>query len=427
MPETGRRVTLATLSALGVLWAGYLALQLSAVHFDGLSHIDVLVYRAGGHAIIDGNSIYAQDFADVNSSPVGLPFTYPPFSALLFAPLAIVPAGVAKIIMVALNVVASAVLLGLVVVAVQNRWDRLRNWPSLTAPISVRTGIVMFVSAVVFLLSVPVLSNFSFGQVNIVLAALVALDLLLPSVRWPRGLLVGFAVAIKLTPAVFMGYFFVTRQWRALAVSMATTAAVVGISWLIIPSDTVRYFTSTLFDATRIGGLAYSSNQSMRGVMERIPAMDAVHGVVWVVATALVLLLGIVAIKVNCQAGDTVAAVLSAGYIGLLCSPVSWGHHWVWLSVTAVYFLVRWAATGGTRNLVAGITVAVVALAAPWVWLPNTEGRERLWNPVEHVLGDLWTITALALLVWFATAASRAGIPADDAEAERKGAQCESP
>jgi hypothetical protein len=76
----------------------------------------------------------------------------------------------------------------------------------------------------------------------------------------------------------------------------------------------------------------------------------------------------------------------------------------VWLSATAVYFLMRWTVVRGVRNLVAGFAVALVVLAAPWHSLPNDNDQERLWNPFEHLLGASWTLTAVLLLAWFAAA-----------------------
>jgi alpha-1,2-mannosyltransferase len=75
----------------------------------------------------------------------------------------------------------------------------------------------------------PVRTTLALGQINIVLMALVAFDLLLPStwftvagrtVGWPRGVLTGIAAAIKLTPLVFLLYFLARRDLRG-AVSLA--------------------------------------------------------------------------------------------------------------------------------------------------------------------------------------------------------------
>jgi alpha-1,2-mannosyltransferase len=405
--RAARLITLVTLAATTVVFGSFILVRLLGVHGDDLGCEDLLVYRAAGRAILANHSLYAPDFAAVNHSPFGLPFIYPPFSALLFVPLAIVPAGLAKVLIVLLNAAACAIFFGIIVVAAVVDWGRLRSWRSLTAPISVKTATVVFAGAVVFMLSMPIQATFDFGQVNLILAAAVALDVLVPRVIWPRGLLVGLAVAIKLTPAVFVGYFLVTRQWRALVVSVVTATSALALSWLVCPSDTARYLTSMVVDSRRFGGLTFASNQSLRGVIARIPALDTMHGVIWAVAAVLVLSLATIAIEVSRRSGDTFAAMLSAAFTGLLCSPVSWGHHWVWLSATVVYFLVRWTVVGGVRDLIAGTAVALVVLAAPWNRLPNDHELERLWNPIEHLMGAVWTLTAILLLAWFATAMLR--------------------
>lgn len=400
-------MTLATLAATTMVLGSFFLVQLLGIHGDDTGLEDLLVYRAAGRALLAGHSLYAHDFAAVNHSPYGLAFIYPPVSALLFIPMAVVPAGFAKVLMVLINAAACTTFFAVIVFATLGDWRRLRSWRSLTSPISVRTATVVVAAVVVFVLSVPVQATFDFGQVNLILAAAVALDLLVPRAPWPRGLLVGLAVAIKLTPAVFVGYYLITRQWRALTVSMATAASALALSWLICPSDTTRYLTSMLADPKKFGRLTFASNQSLRGVIARIPVLDSMQGVIWWVATVLILAVATVAIRVNWRSGNRVVAVLSAAFTGLLCSPVSWGHHWVWLSATVVYFLFRWTAVGGVRNLVAGFAVALVALAAPWDFLPNDYDRERLWNPFEHLLGAAYTLTAIVLLAGFAAARVR--------------------
>jgi len=67
------------LAGLLVVFAGYL--RSASVH----DQIDFGVYRAGGHAIVTGRDLYA-----LRVPPVGLPFTYPPASAVFLAPLALI-------------------------------------------------------------------------------------------------------------------------------------------------------------------------------------------------------------------------------------------------------------------------------------------------------------------------------------------------
>ena len=50
------------------------------------------------------------------------------------------------------------------------------------------------------LLLEPVRSTLTYGQINALIMALVAFDCLTRAPRWPRGVLVGVAAALKLLP-----------------------------------------------------------------------------------------------------------------------------------------------------------------------------------------------------------------------------------
>ena len=60
----------------------------------------------------------------------------------------------------------------------------------------------------------PVRQTFLLGQINILLAVLVAADMTL-DLPIPRGILVGLAAAIKVTPIILIPYLFMTRQSRS--------------------------------------------------------------------------------------------------------------------------------------------------------------------------------------------------------------------
>lgn len=86
-------------------WAGLAALVV--VVFDLAVEVhaarygvpgDFEVYRRGGRAVLDGTGVYA-----VAGPATGLGFTYPVFAAVLFTPLALVPAAAAFGIVLAAN------------------------------------------------------------------------------------------------------------------------------------------------------------------------------------------------------------------------------------------------------------------------------------------------------------------------------------
>ncbi len=93
----------------------------------------------------------------------------------------------------------------------------------------------------------PVKQEIGFGQVDLLLLALCAVDCLVDSPRWPRGLLIGLATAIKLEPGVFIIYFLLTGRRREAGTAALSFAALTALAWLISPRDSMAYWTSVIF------------------------------------------------------------------------------------------------------------------------------------------------------------------------------------
>ena len=197
-----------------------LALVNVVVHTGG-RHIDLEVYRFGVQAWLAGGDMYGT--LPETSDHITLPFIYPPFAAIVLLPLAVAPWLLAWSALLALSTAA----LGLTFFLVARRL-----WPSggrggalsvasiaLPLALAVQPGKAVDFSRPAppipaFALE-PVMQTIEFGQVNLLLMALVALDVLVVRTRWPRGLLIGIAAAIKLTPAAFVLYFLLRREYRA--------------------------------------------------------------------------------------------------------------------------------------------------------------------------------------------------------------------
>src|SRR5262249_20367887 len=122
------------------------------------------------------------------------------------------------------------------------RWDRVTAEPAWLRRCWLAAAIVA--PAIVYL--EPIRSNFDFGQINVVLMTLVIADCVPRKTPWPRGVLLGIAIALKLTPAVFLLYFLLRRDTRALlvAASSAVLASMVGfaLAW----HDSCVYWTETV-------------------------------------------------------------------------------------------------------------------------------------------------------------------------------------
>ena len=205
-------------------------------------------------------------------------------------------------------------------------------------------------------------STLGFGQINALLMVMVVLDVLLPGERKrTKGLLIGVAAAIKLTPAVFVVYFLVRRDFRSAARVAGGFVVAGALLWLVRPSASVTYWTKLVFDAGRIGGVDYVGNQSLNGLAVRA----GLSQIGWVLAALAVM--AVVAVVV--ARAEPVLALTACALGGLLVSPISWTHHWTWcvpILVLAGYHGVRawrddrvvawWAAAVG----VAGSTLFVV-------------------------------------------------------------------
>jgi alpha-1,2-mannosyltransferase len=96
-------------------------------------------------------------------------------------------------------------------------------------------------------------------------------------------------------------------------------------------------------------------NQSLRGAIARIAGRDLTS--LWLVFAAAAAAFGTWVTWVCLRAGDRAAALLAVQFTGLLISPISWSHHWVW-----VLPLLIWCLFGPQQRL-----VWVRLLAVAWV------------------------------------------------------------
>src|SRR5579859_989253 len=186
--------------------------------------LDLDVYRLGGQVWLHGGQLYGT--LPTTAIGVRLPFTYPPFAAILASPLSLIPLGVAGLLI-------TLCTLGLLAVPLR-LYLRPLAWP---------LGLVL--PAALFL--EPVRSSIQFGQVNVILMTLVALDCLTREPRWPRGVLAGLAAAIKLTPLPFVLYFLIRRDYRAAFTMGLSFAAFTGLGFVLAPDDSSRYWTHVVF------------------------------------------------------------------------------------------------------------------------------------------------------------------------------------
>lgn len=346
--------------------------------------IDIDVYREGAKAFLAGENLYTRSY---RVGDIELPFTYPPLAAILFVPLALVPYGVA---LVGWTLLTAALLWWCLAVV-------LRHVAPALADADHRMLAAWLLPLA--LVAEPVRETLAFGQINVILMALVLADTLTRRPLLPRGVLIGLAAAVKLTPAVFILVFMVQRRWRAAAVTFLAGVGFTLAAATVSLDNSLTYWLGTLRDTGRIGNEAYASNQSLRGLLARLvePGGQA-PAVLWLVLVAASLGLILTAMLRVARHGRTLGVVLLAATVALVCSPVSWSHHWVWLIPLAVTLLgVAWRRRSAVAAALGLLTSAAVYSSPHWL-LPNDFGREYGWPWWGHVVGNSYLVVAFAVV-----------------------------
>jgi alpha-1,2-mannosyltransferase len=356
--------------------------------------VDSAVYRAGALTLLHGDPLY--DASTLAPEPwwALLPFTYPPTAALLFVPLAIVPTQVAWGVLTAISVLAMALVVRVAIGSLPKPAAGARWWSS-----PARATLVF---SVVLLGLEPVWRTIFLGQINLILMALVVLDVLVVTSRGGRGggVMVGIAAAVKLTPLIFVVHLFLAGKRADAVRALVTFLGLQLLMLLLIPGDTIRYWTKTISDTGRIGPVHWAGNQSLNGLMNRVTDLAP-----WASKAAIGLsaLLAIPAIWLMLRfhrRGQALAALLVSAFFGLLASPISWSHHWVWAVPLIVLLISRLPqttpATAWRRWLGTGAVIAVF-ISCVLLVLPNGRNIELHWKFWQGVLGNAYILMPLVL------------------------------
>ncbi|QWF79290.1 glycosyltransferase 87 family protein [Amycolatopsis sp. CA-230715] len=356
--------------------AGGLVVWFTGAHLGA----DSGVYRAGALTFLRGEEVYSAWRLPTLPSWVALPFTYSPAAALLFVPLTIVPEGLTWGILAAVSVLSLAVVVRVCARSVRD--SRLTSVPVLIGVTVLALGFE------------PVWKTIQLGQINLVLMAFVVLDVLVVSARGSRwgGVLIGVAGAIKLTPLIFVPHLFLTGRWRDGVRSIATFAVLQGVMFPLMPGDAARYWTVSAFDPSRIGSVYWSFNQSLNGMITRASAQAPWSQTLALAIAAVLAIPAAWLVWRLARRGEALAALAVTAFLGLVASPVSWSHHWVWSVPLVVLLLAK-------GRVWQGAVVAAFYLSALLMFIPNGGDTEFHWNAALVVLGNAYVVTAAAGLL----------------------------
>ncbi len=383
-------------------WGGWVALAasvsayvlLSTLSFHQPFHVgarelrffDLRVYRGAARRIIDDTGLYRRPIIR------RLGFTYPPAAALLLAPLALVPLAVDKIVISALNVAGLVWML----------YSTLR-----LGGVAGRRGVIWSLAALLAagaLWLEPVTTTLGYGQIDLLIVALILFDLSRSDGTPYQGVAIGIAAGIKLTPLLFIVYLLLAGRGRVALTAIAAFALTIIVSFASAGQDAGRYWGGLILDSSRVGGAGDAANQSLRGALARLT--DTPHpGVGTELIVVLVALAGLALAVSAARRGQTALGFGLCAVTTLLASPVSWTHHWT-LAVPALVLLA--IAAHRDRSMPLAIA-ALTAAAVGYAYIPERfMGRHQLVIGLGSILVDPYVLLGAAVLV--AGAVHRLGV-----------------
>jgi alpha-1,2-mannosyltransferase len=425
-----RRLLIAGLVAVAVA-AGCATLFAVTHPMDrSLAAVDLEVYRLGGEVVAQlAPGYHAGQAAPLYDWPgYGLKFTYTPFAAIVFMVLlALPPLGLVQAVSVVVNILALFATIWVTLGALGYR----RRLP--------RIGGTLLLGAFLFWTE-PVLRTIYLGQVELVLMALIMWDLCQPDRHKWKGAGVGIAAGIKLIPLIFIPYLLLTRRYRQAGVAAGTFVATAVLGYVVLPADSLAWWLQGVFArGSRTGFIGWEGNQSLLALITRLSGSIAVGQGRWLGIAGATVVVGIVSAAALSRAGHPVVGVLTCALTGLLVSPISWDHHWVWI-VPGVTVLAGYGlrARGGLRAaylagaaMVAGLfggwpgflwgkPVDLGAFSEGFIWAPpNTNPGdfaklgdrasyvEYHWTGWQLLAGNLYVLTGLALFALIVVVAAR--------------------
>ncbi len=363
---------------------GVLGLELAVVVVFAATYnaLDFRIYMWGGHAVRHDDQLYL-------ALAYGHWFTYSPFAAIVFVPIAALPLAVARVGWDLVSVVALAYSCTLILKLAGYRPSRIMV-----------AGLVAAAMALD-----PVYQTLFLGQINLILLALILTDIWRVWQGRDAGIGVGIAAAIKLTPAIFIVFFLLARRTKAALVAAGTFILCGLIGFGVAPRASTLYWEHLSHDTKRVGA-PYISNQSPYGTAIRIAEGQGHIGAWWIIIPLAFAVIGLTVATVLARRQDWLGATAVTGTTGLLVSPISWAHHWVWI-LPALVLLVR-----AGHRIAAAAGYLLFALAPFWITPHSAGPREYGFHWLLTLVANCFLAAGLVFLAYMAWYAYRRRGPA---------------
>ena len=373
-----------------------------------LSWYDLYVYN---HAGLIARSLPGQLYS-WQLKP-GIKFTYTPFAALVFAVGSLLPFAVLRWLMTAASIIAVTATAWLTLGGLGRRGRD-------------RTVLTLVVAAVA-LWTDPVQRALQLGQIELVLMALIAWDLCQTDRRWWKGAGVGLAAAIKLVPLIFIPYLVLAGKLRQALVVSAAFAVATVIGFAFLPHASAKYWLTGYFlHAGNVGDVGSLVNQSLYAMLARAAGSVRAATPVYLGVSVIVAALGLAGAALLHRSGRPVAGWVTCALTGLLVSPISWDHHWVWcLPVLALLADAAARARGAARWAWVALAGGVASVFGGWpgYWTgslafvphgllgffigPHPHDEKYHLHGLQLVSWNLFVLAGLVMLAFAAAAAAR--------------------
>lgn len=412
-------------------------------------HFDVYVYWYALNNWFSGNSLY--DWYALPDYKM-YPFTYPPFGAWALSPLTWFDYETAARLMIMAIALQTAVIVALVGRSLGWSWGSafaIAPWAAILVqqclePFTQSVGFAQVNTAMMALVMIDVAAPPSWkgrGVASGLAAAIkltpaIAVLIFLLRRQWRSAItMVATSLAVTLLSWVISpgesARFFFDAMWdpqragdayytsnqnlkgfvaRALpentwsiAWAITVALALVAAVWLCLRIQAAATSVVTphvIYDDAAPGPLnaaapATGATVSAASAALATPAGDAVE----LAASDAVAAPSAVATTPAPVLPENLATLLTAAVImtlGLLVSPITWSHHWVWGLASVVALIAVTLRLKSAPLAALALVQGALFIMAPHWWFSHGQVNELHWNVVEQLVGSSYTLAAIA-------------------------------